>query len=191
MVTFSGVLQSYCIGMIDMASSTLISSRLKPKDVAEYYHIFINFMSGIIERFNGRIIKNIGDSLLYYFPDSLDAQTLEAIRQCLDCNLHMLGMHPALNDIYRQESLPEINYRISCDYGRVMLMKPADSDRYDMIGPTINMCSKINRITKHNEIVVGGDLYQIASRLKNYRFKEIRPYNLDLNFDYPTYSLVA
>jgi class 3 adenylate cyclase len=103
----------------------------------------------------------------------------------------MLGVHPALNEIYRQENLPEINYRISCDYGRVMLMKPADSDIYDMIGPTINMCSKINRIAKHNEIVVGGDLYQIASRLKNYRFKEIRSYNLDLNFDYPTYSLVA
>lgn len=37
-----------------------------------------------------------------------------------------------------------VDYRISADYGSVVLMKSNNSESVDMIGSPVNMCSKID-----------------------------------------------
>ena len=36
-----------------------------------YYSVFINTMAAIVRNFDGTIIKNTGDSLIYYFPKTM------------------------------------------------------------------------------------------------------------------------
>ena len=36
--------------------------------------------------------------------------------------------------------LPNVNYRISADYGRVVIAKSANSQAYDLYGTTMDIC---------------------------------------------------
>jgi len=68
LVTFSGKEISVVVGIVDMVSSTKICAKLGPAKASTYYQVFINSMSKILSRYDGVVIKNIGDCLLFYFP---------------------------------------------------------------------------------------------------------------------------
>ena len=69
------------------------------------------------------------------------------------------------------------------------MMKSTDSDSVDMIGPPINMCSKINRIASTNGIVLGGDLFQMVKDFSDYSFKQVKGCSVGFKFDYPVYTV--
>ena len=87
----------------------------------------------------------------------------------------------------KKEDLPPINYRISCDYGPVMIMEQNESHGIDMIGNSLNMCSKINHFAKKNEFVIGGDLYEAAKKLPDYRFSSQSGLTDEIQSEYPVY----
>jgi class 3 adenylate cyclase len=147
-------------------------------------------MSKIIIEFDGQIIKNVGDCLLFYFPKTSDLQNKEAITKSLECSLAMIGAHEFLCSQMRMDGLPCIDYRISMDYGYVIPMKSTDSNSVDLIGPAVNMCSKINRCAEKNGIVIGGDYYQIAKHLDIFSFKEIKGCPVGFKHSYPVYQVV-
>lgn len=189
LVAFSGLAQNFCVGIIDIVNSTIVSANLEPKEICEYYSFFINSMSEIITKFHGQVVKNMGDCLLYYFPESVDCKRKEGLIKCLECILSMSSAHLEINKKLSHHKLPRLDYRISADYGSVLIMKVGDDTRYDIFGPTVNMCSKINHIAENNEVVIGGDLYQVSRRLNNYTFKEVKSYSIGLKFQYPVYSV--
>lgn len=188
-VMFSEKAVSYCIGLVDMVDSTKISASLGMQKMSRYYQHFLNIMSKIIIEYGGQIIKNVGDSLLYYFPKTMERQDHTAIAKSLECSLAMIGAREFLCNQMKSEKLPCCNYRISMDYGFVMPMKSTDSKSVDMIGPAVNMCTKINRCAERNGVVIGGDLYYIAKRLEGFSFKELKGYSVGFKHVYPVYHL--
>ena len=92
---------------------------------------------------------------------------------------------------------PALSYRVSADYGRVEVARSgANPDRDDLFGSTVNLCAKINSKASPNEMVVGGDLYQVLrnpsfSLLNSkYKFRAKSEYCLDSKHPYPVYSVV-
>lgn len=132
-VAFSGHTKSYCVGTVDMVNSTKISANLSVTNTVKYYEIFLNTMARVINRFGGMIIKNIGDSLLFYFPESAKGR-MYGFMTCLESGLAMIDVHDFICTCTKQENLPAIDYRISCDYGQVMIMNQNKSKGLDMIG---------------------------------------------------------
>ena len=187
LVEFSANTKSYCVGLVDMVDSTKISAKIGPARVSRYYQIFLNSMSKILSRFGGFVIKNVGDSLFYYFPES-SKNSKYGFMSCLEASLAMIESHDIICEKLRSEGLPCLDYRVSADYGSVIIMKSNTSDSLDMIGPPVNMCSKINRTAKKNGIAVGGDLYQMVKKL-DYTFKPISGFSLGFKVDYPVYSV--
>jgi class 3 adenylate cyclase len=58
-----------CVGIVDIVNSTKITADIDDSDnVAKYYSIFINTMAVIARSFGGEVIKNIGDSVVLFFP---------------------------------------------------------------------------------------------------------------------------
>jgi len=159
LVAFSGKTESYCVGMIDMVNSTKMAATLGNARISEYYQVFLNSMSKILSRFGGFVIKNIGDCLLYYFPESSKANRKFGFMSCLECSLAMIESHASISKALEQNNLPKVDYRISLDYGQVMLMSANNSDSQDMLGPPVNMCTKINHAAETNGAVIGGDVY--------------------------------
>lgn len=183
-ITFSEQSLDCCVGVVDIVDSTKIASKLSGQQIAKYYGIFLNSMGLIVKKHGGIVVKNIGDSILYYFPMEVDATKTAPI----DCALSMIAYHDAITMKLRSMGLPALNYRISLDFGNVVLAQSETSTCEDIFGPTVNMCAKINSSAKPNSVVIGSDLYQ---RVKDsdYRFEEIISCVIGIKFKYPVYAI--
>ena len=90
MVAFSGQAHSSCVGIVDMIDSTKISANMHEREWCKYYAIFLNSMSEILYRFGGVAVKNGGDSLVYYFPESANTKRKFGFISCLECSFAMI-----------------------------------------------------------------------------------------------------
>jgi len=189
LVAFSGVSKSYCVGMVDMENSTKIAATLGNAKIAKYYQIFLNSMSKIASRFGGFVVKNIGDCLLFYFPESSKPNRKFGFLSCIECCLAMTEYHTTICQELSQEKLPGVNYRVSADYGSVIVMQANNSTPSDMIGPPVNMCSKINHAALTNGIVIGGDLFSMVKKFTDYRFKQVKGFSIGMKYSYPVYRI--
>ena len=188
-VNFLETSQNYCVGLVDIVNSTQISASLSQPKLSKYYEIFLNSMAQIVEKFGGFVIKNIGDSLLFYFPDSSKSSNSYDFKNCLECGLAMIEEHENINKILKKEKLPPLNYRISADYGEVSIMKTNGSSNIDVFGTPVNMCTKINHGATKNSIVIGSDLYRTAKKLDSYSYQMINSYSIGMKFVYPIYCV--
>ena len=55
--------------------------------IRKYYSKFINSTSEVVKSYSGKVIKNIGDSLLFYFPKTTDVNNMEVFRELLNVDL--------------------------------------------------------------------------------------------------------
>lgn len=187
-ISFCSLQKSYCMGIVDMVNSTKITAYLEHGKMCEYYRIYLNSMTEIAKEFGAVITKNVGDSLLYYFPDTCDAEDECSVRVALDCSLAMINSSDDINKLLDEYGLPPVSYRISSDYGRLSIAKSLSSTCEDIFGPTVNMCAKINCVAMPNTAIVGGDLYQIARQFKDYEFHSLVGFSIGVRLDYPVYS---
>lgn len=169
LMQFSASTIECCVCLVDIVGSTEIMMSLEHPQASRYYEIFLNKMAEIVKKFGGVVVKNIGDSLLFYFPNTSNPK-LEEFENALSCCNTMIEINPELNAQMSQEGLPAINYRISGEYGPVIMAKISTSSTNDIFGNTVNICSKINRMAKNNTMVVGYGLYLKTSDLGNYDF---------------------
>ena len=103
-----------------MVEPTKISATLDPEKMKRLYSIFINMMAVIARDNDANVIKNTGDSIIFYFPKTSDSTYLPAFNDVLDCGFIMLGVDLIINEKLTEEKLPHLHYRISADYGRVI-----------------------------------------------------------------------
>ena len=150
------VLTSTCVCFVDIVDSTKNTCDINGSDkIQRYYSIFLNTMSSIIKNHNGKVIKNSGDGLLYYFPKTVDSKNELAFQDVLDCGLAtMIEANKSINQNLTQKGLSSICYRISANYGKVELAISENSHNVDLFGPPVNICSKINHLASSNEIIV-------------------------------------
>jgi two-component system, OmpR family, response regulator ChvI len=202
-ISFLNKSDSYCVCFIDMIGSTKVISQFAtvPEKIRKYYSIFLNSMSGIIKRYGGTIIKNIGDSLVFYFPTTCDSTNRSAFWNVIDCCVTMMAAYKFVNLEMTKMGLPAVNYRISADYGEAIIAKSASSQTHDLFGPILDLCSKINSKAPPNGMIIGSDLYEILKSFltsstspfaDEYDFKMIGKYSMvGSKQSYPLYSVIS
>lgn len=194
-VSFSNYSENYCVSLVDIVGSTSIVSTIQNSEkIRMFYSIFINAMASILKKYNGRIIKTLGDGVISYFPRTADTTEIKAFEEVVECCFAQIAKCPNINSTLLKEGLPTIGYRISADYGRVEIAKSSASNIEDLFGSTINFCSKINSQATPNGIVIGNDLYRIIRSFshfeKNCHFEELRSYYFGVGkYSYPLYSV--
>ena len=189
LVAFSEQTESYCVGMVDVVNSMKITHQMNHEKISQYYEIFLNSMGHVLGRFGGVVIKNIGDCLLYYFPESSNSKRKYGFINCLEANLAIIEEHKSISNQLLEQALPSLDYRVSADYGPCAQMITSDSSVTDLIGPPVNMCSKINRSAAVNGIVIGSDFYELVKNFDDYYFKEIGEFSIGIKQAYPLYSV--
>ena len=172
LLQFSEQSEKYCVGMIDIMNSTKICSKLSDDETSEFYKIFLNSMGAIIKKFDGTVVKNIGDALLFYFSTK-NAEEKIVLRKCLDCCLALSNAHTEITEKLEKQNLPLLNYRISATYGIVRIAKTSTSSVNDIFGTTVNRCAKINRSASTNGVIIGQDFYDSVKEFEDYSFKKI------------------
>jgi two-component system, OmpR family, response regulator ChvI len=176
----------------------------------KYYSIFLNTMASVAKGFDAKIIKNVGDGLVCYFPKTSDRKDDSAFQDVIGFGVTAMAARHNINRIIREEKLPSaINYRISVDYGKVEVAETvASGGEEDLFGSPMNLCAKINTIAPINGIAIGHNLYQIIKSLfsesfsfhstysKYYDFEKIGEYTWkeersQQHISYPVYSIIA
>ena len=180
--------QNYCVCLIDIVNSSGITAGLSEEQTRNYYSVFLNSVGTIVKSYGAKVIKTVGDALLYYMPSTRNSEDPYAFDQALDCCFALLNERHTINSIMNLEGMPPLKYRISADYGRVQVAKTSAAD--DLFGTTVNICTKINRLASANSIVIGSDLYRIVSRRTRYQFSEVGSYKVDKKFEYPVYAVM-
>ena len=187
-IFFSEKSRMCCVGFVDMVDSTRITAGLTTRQMSKYYSLFINWVSGIIRGYSGKVVKNTGDGLLFYFT-SLGDSSIKTVRNCLNSAITLSILHRNVNRKFISELLPELNYRISLDYGEVSFAQTVDSTASDIFSTTVNLCAKINKVAEPNKVIIGGDLYRIAKNLSDYDFHEVKETISISNKAYPLYTV--
>ena len=195
-VVFSNKSESYCISIVDIVGSTQITSKLYYSGkIKKFYTVFINEIANIVKQYDGRILKTVGDGVIFFFPQTSTIENIESFKQTLECLLQMVSSRQVINSKLRKESLPDISYRISADYGKLEVATSGEiSSSYDLFGPTINFCAKMNRRAPPNGIAIGADLWRIINSFPRltgrYHFQEIKELSWKENrYSYPVYLL--
>ena len=70
-IIFSGETIKSCVGFIDLVDSTKNTTTMEGLNIRKYFSTFINSFSNLVKSSSGKVIKNIGDCLLCYFPNDL------------------------------------------------------------------------------------------------------------------------
>jgi CheY-like chemotaxis protein/class 3 adenylate cyclase len=194
-IRFSGNSIKSCVGFIDLVDSTKnIATMNNLENIRKYYSTFINSVSEIVKSYNGKIIKNIGDCLLFYFPKTSDNKNVEAFRETIECGFKIIdGRHSINEELFRQH-LPPFAYRISIDYGIMDFALVGDYSQIDLFGSTVNLCSKINSsLSILNEIVIGDNIYRIlksfSSIVDEFNFSYNGEYEITQITKYSTYNI--
>ena len=196
-IRFSGDSIKSCVGFIDLVDSTKNTITMEGLDyIRKYYTKFINSTSEVVKSYSGKVIKNIGDCLLFYFPKTTDFKNIETFRETIECAFKILEVRYIVNQELSKEHLPPFNYRITIDYGVLDLALVGDYSQIDLFGTTINLCSKINSspsLSIHNEIIIGDNLYRILKSfptiINNYNFLNNGEYKISESNRYSTYNI--
>ena len=185
-----------CVCFIEFQSSinnTTITD--DSSNIREYYSTVINSLSQIIKRYNGKIVKSLGDRLLCYFLNFSDLNNEKAFEDVIECGLKILEKREDMNkELLMKNNLPSVeSYKISLDYGVVDLALAGDNYQLDIFGSAVNLCSKINSSSAHNEIIIGNNFYRILKSfpniLNNYNFINKGEFKVTENIGYPTYNI--
>ncbi len=186
-----------CICFIEFESSiNNIPIADDSSNIREYYSTVINSLSQIIKRYNGKIVKSLGDRLLCYFLNFSDLNNEKAVEEVIQCGFEILEKREDINKELLNNNLPPVeSYKISLDYGIVDLALAGDNYQIDIFGSTVNLCSKINSssLSIPNEIIIGNNFYRIiksfSNILNNYNFINNGELKVTENIGYPTYNI--
>ena len=189
---------------MDIAGNSYIANSEKTR---KYYSIFLNTIASIAKGFDAKIIKNVGDGLVCYFPKTSDRKNDSAFQDIIGFGVTAMAARHNINRIMHEKKLPyAINYRISVDYGRVEVAETvASGGEEDLFGSPMNLCAKINSIAPVNGMAIGYNLYQILKELfsdslsfsysKYYDFQQIGKYTWkednQQHISYPVYSIIV
>lgn len=170
LLQFSDQSENYFVCFLDVIESTRLTSKLTDLESSKFYSILLNSMATIIRDYQGIVVKNIGDALLFYFPKT-NTQDNDAIKNALECCLKMCEFNDQIGKKMQEEGLPACDYKISANYGSVRVAKIATSAIDDIFGSTVNKCAKINRFAPPNGLVIGEALYEITKSFDSYNYR--------------------
>ena len=195
-VTFSNRSESYCISFVDIIGSTQITSNLYGSGkVKNFYTVFINEIADIVKIYGGKILKTVGDGVIFYFPETCNVENEGAFKDAIECLLRMVTSRNAINEKLHKDVHSTISYRISADFGKLEVASSGEiNGSYDLFGPTLNFCAKINKKAPPNGIAVGADLWRVVNSFpklaKQFYFQEIKELSWKENrYSYPVYIL--
>jgi class 3 adenylate cyclase len=187
---FSGVSIKNCGGFTHIVDSTKnIATMEGLENIRKYYSTFINSISKIVKSYGGKVLKNIGDYILFYFPKTSYMNDSNSFEKAIECCFKILDERYKINDELARQYLPPFNYKMSLDYGVLDLALVGDCSQTDLFGSTLNLCSKINNslsLSIPNEIIIGDNFYRILksfpSIVKDFNLSN-REYKITEDYD--------
>jgi two-component system, OmpR family, response regulator ChvI len=201
---------SFCVSFAKLLDPTDFRGSIQivnSEKARKYYSIFFNTMASIVKGFDAKIVKNMGDGLICYFPKTSDLRDDAAFEDVIGFGIATMAARQNINTMMHEEKIrADVNYRISIDYGKVEVAETsASGGADDLFGLAMNLCSKINIKAPINGLAIGHNLYQTLKSIsdshlfsygKYYDLQQIGEHiwrkgdNQEYN-SYPVYSIIS
>jgi adenylate cyclase len=122
---------SVTVGFADLVSFTALSNELDENRLADMVEIFESRCADVVAGRHGRVIKTLGDSVLFVSEDAV-----QALRIALDIT-RVIGGDARLPDV-----------RLGLATGSVILRLG------DVFGPPVNMAARLTAVARRNRVIV-------------------------------------
>ena len=158
---------------VDLVNSTKISMKLSSDKLSMLMSSFSQEMAHVINAYNGYVLKFVGDAVIGYFVEGEGTpfQVAENATKCSESMVNVVkqGINPVLA---KKAGLEKISIRIGVDYGKNVVVRYGEDKKrshVDLLGPTMNVASKIQNLANSNQILVGQKIYEILyPKLQNF-----------------------
>lgn len=144
----------------DMVGFTAISERSSPDEIMLLLRAFHSRLAKVTFDHGGTVDKYIGDSIMVHFgtPDPRDDDPIRA----LACAQGMVTEIASWNRERSEAGLEPIEIGIGLHYGEVVVGNTGHARRleYTVIGDTVNIASRLERLTRGgaSHVMISGDL---------------------------------
>ncbi|HWM73990.1 MAG TPA: adenylate/guanylate cyclase domain-containing protein [Nocardioides sp.] len=119
------------VGFADIVSFTALSNEITRERIGDLVELFESRCADVVARNNGRVIKSIGDSVLFVNDDPIRAyDTAEGI----------------ISVIGRDKRMPDV--RVGLASGSVVMRMG------DVFGPPVNMAARLTQVARRNRIII-------------------------------------
>ena len=115
----------------------------------------------IIEEYGGSLIKEVGDSVMAYFPDPQ-----EALKAAISMQ-RGFTLHNKEGNV-----LDEIHVRIGLHYGKVII------EEKDIYGDVVNVAAKLTNIAKGDQIFISHEIYDITKEIPSVNYELINAWTI-------------
>jgi adenylate cyclase len=159
----------------DLVGSTTMALELPEDKLAIIISSFSEEMASVIQFHRGYVLKFVGDAVIGYFNAS--DNPLLAADNAVSCAKSMLTViQKGINPILNQYDYPDLMVKIGVDFGQSVVVRYGsnpDTSPVDLMGPAMNIASKIQSFAKPNQILIGDDVYRKIHPTSQSLFKEI------------------
>jgi adenylate cyclase len=143
------------VGFADLVGFTALAQQVDEQELAEVVEEFASLTNDIVVARGGRIVKMIGDEVMFVVEDPMAAAAISL----------------ALADASRDAAgLSDVRVGLACG--------PVLEREGDAFGPTVNLASRITGIAYPGTVVVSGDYRDSLADVEGLQFRSMRPRNL-------------
>jgi adenylate cyclase len=121
------------VGFADIVSFTALSNEIEQDRIGDLVEVFESRCADVVAAQRGRVIKSIGDSVLFVNPDPVRAYDTAA------------GI---INVIGRDSRMPDV--RLGLASGSVVTRLG------DVFGPPVNMAARLTAVARRNRVIIDG-----------------------------------
>jgi adenylate cyclase len=126
------------VGFADIVSFTALSNQIEEDRLGDLVEVFESRCADVVASKRGRVIKSIGDSVLFVNADPIRAyDTAEGI-------IHVIGKDARMPDV-----------RLGLASGSVLMRMG------DVFGPPVNMAARLTAVARRNRIIIDAATAQI------------------------------
>jgi adenylate cyclase len=119
------------VGFADIVSFTALSNRLSEERIGDLVELFESRCSDVVSSQHGRVIKSIGDSVLFVNDDPIRAYDTAA------------GI---INVVGRDSRMPDV--RVGLASGSVVMRLG------DVFGPPVNLAARLTAVARRNRMII-------------------------------------
>jgi class 3 adenylate cyclase len=160
---------------VDLVGSTTMTLEMRAEKIATIIGSFAQEMAAVIRQNNGYVLKFVGDSVIGYFVD--DNSQTEISENAINCAKSMVSViHKGINPILNQYDYPDLMVKIGVDFGQNIIVRygaDVKQSHVDIIGPAMNIASKIQSMAKPDQILIGSDVYERLSSESQKNFNHV------------------
>ena len=163
---------------VDLVGSTMMTRSLPVAQLALVVQTFTQEMSFTVSRFNGYVLKYVGDAIIAYFP--ADANYNGRCNTAINCSHAMIQvLEEGINSIFREYGYNGLQAKIGIETGdhSVIQYILGNKSHLDILGYGISMAAKLSTLARPNQVVISHAIYfgMHPSFRKNFIQMELDP----------------